>query len=217
MEAIILLGAPGSGKGTVAEDLKDSTGYLHLSTGDILRQAVKAGTPTGREAKAFMEKGELVPDDVIARIVREKMESDPPGTKYMLDGFPRTVRQAELLDQMIGDIGGRITYTFLLEVPKELVIQRIGGRRVCRQCGAVYNLRGRMPAKDGVCDACGGEIYQRPDDNEATIINRLDVFAREVEGILKYYEARGLLVRVDARDRLETEKQIVDAINRAAG
>lgn len=215
MQGIILLGAPGAGKGTVAEDLKSTIGIVHVSTGDMLRQAVKAGTPVGREAKAFMEKGELVPDDVIIRIVRERLQSDPPDTRYMFDGFPRTVRQAELLDGLMESCGGRLTHVFLLETPRALIIERISGRRVCRQCGAVYNLRGMRPKVDGVCDACGGEVYQRPDDNEATVANRLEVFARETAGLIEYYQRRGVLVQVDSRDRLETEKQIVQVLNQA--
>jgi adenylate kinase len=216
MNAIILLGAPGAGKGTVAEDLKQTIGIVHVSTGDMLRQAVKAGTPVGREAKVFMEKGELVPDDVIIRIVRERLQADPPETRYMFDGFPRTERQAELLDQLMEQCGGKLTHVFLLETPRWLIIERISGRRVCRSCGAVYNLRGMRPKVDGVCDACGGEVYQRPDDNETTVANRLEVFERETSSLIAYYQRRGVLVRVDSRDRLETEKAIVDHLSRTS-
>jgi len=215
MQAIILLGAPGAGKGTVAEDLKLTIGIVHVSTGDMLRQAVKAGTPVGREAQAYMTKGELVPDDVIIRIVRERLQADPPDTRYMFDGFPRTVRQAELLDELMDKCGGRLTHVFLLETPRWLIIERISGRRVCRQCGAVYNLKGMRPKVDGVCDACGGEVYQRPDDNEATVANRLEVFERETAGLIEYYQRRGVLVRVDSRDRVETEKAIVACLDQA--
>lgn len=216
MQAIILLGAPGAGKGTVAEDLKATIGIVHVSTGDMLRQAVKAGSALGLEAKRFMDKGELVPDDVIIRIVRERLQADPPDTRYMFDGFPRTARQAELLDQLMESCGGKLTHVFLLEVPRWLIIQRISGRRICRQCGAVYNLRGMQPKVEGVCDQCGGEIYQRPDDNEETIANRLEVFQRETAGLIDYYERRGVLMRVDAEDRLETEKQIVRTLGQAS-
>ncbi len=216
MQAIILLGAPGAGKGTVAEDLKLTIGIVHVSTGDMLRQAVKAGTPVGREAQAYMTKGELVPDDVIIRIVRERLQADPPDTRYMFDGFPRTVRQAELLDELMDKCGGRLTHVFLLETPRWLIIERISGRRVCRQCGAVYNLKGMRPKVDGVCDACGGEVYQRPDDNEATVANRLEVFERETAGLIEYYQRRGVLVRVDSRDRVETEKAIVACLDQAS-
>ena len=216
MQAIILLGAPGAGKGTVAEDLKATIGIVHVSTGDMLRQAVKAGTPVGKEAQSYMTKGELVPDDVIIRIVRERLQADPPDTRYMFDGFPRTVRQAELLDELMVKCGGRLTHVFLLETPRWLIIERISGRRVCRQCGAVYNLKGMRPKVDGVCDICGGEVYQRPDDNEATVANRLEVFERETAGLIEYYQRRGVLVRVDSRDRVETEKAIVACLDQAS-
>jgi adenylate kinase len=216
MQAIILLGAPGAGKGTVAEDLKVTIGIVHVSTGDMLRQAVKAGSPVGKEAQSYMTKGELVPDDVIIRIVRERLQADPPDTRYMFDGFPRTVRQAELLDELMVKCGGRLTHVFLLETPRWLIIERISGRRVCRQCGAVYNLKGMRPKADGVCDACGGEVYQRPDDNEATVANRLEVFERETAGLIEYYQRRGVLVRVDSRERVETEKAIVACLDQAS-
>jgi adenylate kinase len=215
MQAIILLGAPGAGKGTVAEDLKSTIGIVHVSTGDMLRQAVKAGTPVGQEALGYMTKGALVPDDVIIRIVRDRLQSDPPETRYMFDGFPRTVRQAELLDELMVGCGGKLTHVFLLETPRWLIIERISGRRVCRQCGAVYNLKGMRPKVDGRCDACGGEVYQRPDDNEATVANRLEVFERETAGLIEYYQRRGVLVRVDSRDRIETEKSIVACLDQA--
>lgn len=217
MQAIILLGAPGAGKGTVAEDLKQQIGIVHISTGDMLREAIRAGSPVGREAKAFMEKGELVPDDVIIRIVRERLQSGHPADRYMFDGFPRNVHQAELLDQLLVACGGRLTHVFMLEVPRELIIRRISNRRVCRQCGAVYNLVGMRPRVENVCDLCGGEVYQRADDNEATVVNRLDVFQRETAPLVEYYQRKGLFVRVDARDRRETEEQIVQQLGQATG
>ncbi|MCZ7592587.1 MAG: adenylate kinase [Kiritimatiellae bacterium] len=209
MKAIILLGAPGAGKGTAAEDLKQQVGIAHISTGDMLREAIRAGTPVGREAKAYMEKGELVPDDVILRIVRDRLQAGNPDSYYMFDGFPRNVHQAELLDDLMAKLGGEITHVFMLEVAREVVIRRISNRRVCRQCGAVYNLNGMRPKVDGVCDVCGGEVYQRADDNETTVANRLDVFQRETAPLMAYYEGKGKLMRIDALDRKETEEQIL--------
>ncbi len=208
MEAIILMGPPGSGKGTAAEDIKTSLNYIHVSTGDMLRAAVKAGSPVGLEAKSFMEKGALVPDDVIVRIVQERLESGVPDARYMFDGFPRTERQATLLDELFVRLNGRITHVFDLQVPRSLIIERIASRRVCRQCGTVYNLRGMAPAKPSVCDRCGGEVYQRPDDNEATIANRLDVYERESAPLIEYYGARGIVHHLDASDRHVTQAQI---------
>lgn len=209
MQAIILMGPPGSGKGTAAEDLKTATRYEHVSTGDMLRAAVKAGTPVGLEAKAYMERGALVPDDVIIRIVQERLQAGGAEARYMFDGFPRTLRQAELLDDLFHRIEGHITHVFDLQVPRSVIIERIGSRRVCRQCGHVYNLRGMRPKVETICDHCGGEVYQRPDDNEKTIANRLDVYERESAPLIEYYGRRNLLVHVDAGERRPTEHQIL--------
>ncbi|MCS6770410.1 MAG: adenylate kinase [Kiritimatiellae bacterium] len=216
MEAIILLGAPGAGKGTVAEDLKRRLGIEHISTGDMLREAVRAGTPVGLEAKAYMERGELVPDEVILRIVREKLLAGRSDALYMFDGFPRNVRQAELFDALLAEVGGTLTHVFSLVVPRDLIIRRISNRRVCRRCGAVYNMIGMRPKVDGVCDLCGGEVYQRPDDNEATVANRLDVFQRETAPLVDYYKRKGLFVEVDSTDRIETEQAILRHLGRPA-
>lgn len=216
MQAIILLGAPGAGKGTVAEDLKQQIGITHISTGDMLREAIRAGRPVGLEAKAYMEKGELVPDDVIVRLVKERLQSGAPDARYMFDGFPRNVHQAKLLDALLIECGGQLTHVFMLEVPRDLIIRRISNRRVCRQCGAVYNLIGMRPKVENVCDLCGGEVYQRADDNEATVANRLDVFERETAPLVDYYQRKGLFVRVDSRDRRETEQQIVAQLSRTS-
>ena len=209
MQAIILMGPPGSGKGTAADDIKLAASLEHISTGDMLRAAIKAGSPMGLEAKSFMERGALVPDDVIVRLVQERLQAGKADARYMFDGFPRTVRQAELLDELFAKMGGKITHVFDLQVPRSLIIERIGARRVCRQCGAVYNLRGMNPKVEGICDRCGGEVYQRPDDNEVTVANRLDVYMRESAPLIEYYAKRKLLVHVDAGDRKETEDQIV--------
>ena len=216
MQAIILMGPPGSGKGTAADDIKQAASLDHISTGDMLRAAIKAGSPMGLEAKSFMERGALVPDDVIVRLVQERLQAGQADARYMFDGFPRTVRQAELLDELFSRIGGKITHVFDLQVSRSLIIERIGARRVCRQCGAVYNLRGMNPKVEGVCDRCGGEVYQRPDDNETTVANRLDVYGRESAPLIEYYAKRNLLVHVDAGDRKETEDQIMRHLGPAA-
>ncbi len=201
MEAIILLGAPGSGKGTLAEDLKSSRKLVHLSTGDMLRAAVKAGRPLGLEAKGYMERGELVPDHLVMRIVRERLDAGSPDDIYMFDGYPRNATQAEMLDTVMREKGGRITQVFLLECPRAIIVERISGRRVCRQCGAVYH-NGRFPPKvAGVCDKCGGEVYQRPDDNEATVLNRLDVYEASTQPLIEYYQRQGILCPLDAVGR----------------
>jgi adenylate kinase len=215
MRAIVLLGAPGAGKGTVAEDLKRQINIEHISTGDMLREAVRSGTAIGREAQAYMERGELVPDEVIMRLVRERLIVGSPSSWYMFDGFPRNVHQAELLDTLLTECGGTLTHVFVLEVPRELIIRRISNRRVCRRCGAVYNLITMPPKVENVCDLCVGEVYQRPDDNETTVNNRLDVFHRETAPLIEYYRRRGLYVPIDSSDRRETEAAILRHLGRA--
>ena len=198
MKAIILLGAPGAGKGTLAEGIRTATDYLHVSTGDMLRSAIKAGSPTGREAKAYMEKGELVPDDVILRIVGERLAQGQPSDQYMFDGFPRTLEQARQLDATLAEHGAAVNQVFLLEVPVPVIVSRLSGRRICKGCGAVYHVT-NIPSKvAGVCDQCGGALYQRPDDSEATVLNRLEVYQRQTASLVDFYEQKGILVRVNA-------------------
>ena len=199
MKAIILLGAPGAGKGTLAERVRNATPYQHVSTGDMLRAAVKAATPTGLDAKGYMERGELVPDEVILRIIEERLASGAPDDAYMFDGFPRTIAQAKALDDMLARLGGAIGQVFVLDVPNETIVKRLSGRRICRGCGAVYNLAAIPPKVPGVCDHCGGnDLYQRPDDTEATVLNRLDVYEKQTAALIDYYREKGVLVRVDA-------------------
>ena len=198
MKAIILLGAPGAGKGTLAEGVKNATAFIHVSTGDMLRAAIKAGSPTGLEAKAFMEKGELVPDEVILRIVGERLAQGRPDDQYMFDGFPRTLEQARRLDDVLAGLGAAVNQVFLLEVPTPVIVSRLSGRRICKGCGAVYHVT-NIPSKvAGICDQCGGALYQRPDDSEATVLNRLEVYQRQTASLIDFYEQKGVLVRVDA-------------------
>lgn len=198
MKAIILLGAPGAGKGTLADGVKNATSFIHVSTGDMLRAAIKAGSPTGLEAKAFMEKGELVPDEVILRIVGERLAQGQKDDQYMFDGFPRTLEQARRLDDVLAGLGGAVNQVFLLEVPTPVIVSRLSGRRICKGCGAVYHVT-NIPSKvEGVCDQCGGALYQRPDDSEATVLNRLDVYQRQTASLIDFYERKGVLVRVNA-------------------
>ncbi|MDD2519461.1 MAG: adenylate kinase [Kiritimatiellae bacterium] len=198
MNTIILLGAPGAGKGTLAEGVRAATDFIHVSTGDMLRAAIKAGTSTGLEAKAFMEKGELVPDEVILRIVRERLAQGRPTDRYMFDGFPRTLEQARGLDETLAELNGRVNQVFLLEVPTPVIVSRLSGRRICKSCGAVYHVT-NIPSKvEGVCDQCGGPLYQRPDDSEETVLNRLEVYQRQTASLIDFYETKGVLVRINA-------------------
>ena len=196
MKVIILLGAPGAGKGSTAEVIRD-TGYRHLSTGDLLRQAVKDGTDAGKEADGYMKRGELVPDEVIVKLVEEQLDEGGSEAMFLFDGFPRTTVQAELLDASLGGRDGAVDKVFLLETPRDVLINRLTGRRICRDCGKNFHAVNIPPKVEGVCDDCGGELYQRPDDCEETIVNRLDVFKEQTEALIGWYEDKGLLAKVN--------------------
>ena len=212
MKVVILLGPPGSGKGTVAERLRgDKGGYVHFATGDMLREEVHNGTAVGQEAEGFMKRGELVPDEVIIRIVEKRLEAGDPMAAYLFDGFPRTLVQADLLDESLAGRGARIDQVFFLATPREVILQRLTGRRVCRACGASFHVINIPPAVEGVCDACGGELYQRKDDNEETIANRLDVYNRQTESLISRYEEKGLLVSLDSDQGVASLMAEIDA------
>jgi len=198
MNAIILLGPPGAGKGTLAESLKDNTDFIHVSTGDMLRAAIKAESPVGLEAKAFMDKGELVPDSVILDIIKERIAQEADDARFMFDGFPRTLDQARGLGQLFAGIGGTLLNVVNMSVPDDILVQRLSGRRVCKTCGAVYHVINVPPKTGGVCDNDGAELYQRPDDNEETVRNRLRVYEKQTAPLISYYREQGLICDVDA-------------------
>lgn len=198
MNVVILLGAPGSGKGTLAAELARVPGIRHLSSGDLLRGAVKQGTPAGLQAKAYMDAGNLVPDALIAQMVEEVLDADPATHVLLLDGFPRTLPQADLLGDLLARKGVHLRGALLLEVPDDILVARIAGRRVCPACGATFNLATLPPKRDGLCDACGAPLAIRKDDDPATVRHRLDVYARETFPLIDYYRQRGLLHAVDA-------------------
>lgn len=198
MDAIILLGGPGAGKGTLAETLKTKTDFIHISTGDMFRAAMKAGTPVGLEAKAFIDRGELVPDEVVIRMIEERIKQDSQSARYMFDGFPRTIEQAKGLNELFASMDAAILHVFNLSVPSEVLIPRLTGRRTCRSCGAVYHIMYRPPKEEGVCDLDGGELYQRDDDCEKTILNRLEVYNRQTSPLIDFYKQSDLLRDVDA-------------------
>lgn len=196
---LVLLGPPGAGKGTLAGFLKESLGILHISTGDILREEMKNNTPLGQEVKKFVENGALVPDEFVTKLIENKFTTDETLTAgFMLDGFPRTRIQAEDLDQILEKVNKPLDYTFYLEASLETVIQRLTGRRVCRACGALFHMINKPPQKEGVCDLCQGELYQRPDDNEETIKTRMDVYWKNTEPMIEYYQAQGKLKKISA-------------------
>ena len=186
---LILLGAPGAGKGTQAEVLVEKLGVPQISTGDILRAAVKNGTPIGLKAKAFMDAGDLVPDEVIIGIVKERLEADDCINGYIFDGMPRTIAQAEALDSQ----NVIIDTVLLIAVPDEVLIRRLSGRRTCPECGIIYHIATKKPKKDGICDACGTELIIRKDDEMETIKNRLKTYHNETEPLVDYYKAQGKL------------------------
>ena len=193
---IVLLGAPGAGKGTQAKKLIEKYGMPQISTGDLLRAAVAAGTPLGKEAKSFMDKGELVPDRVVLGMVEERLKQDDCKKGYILDGFPRNTAQAEALDKMLGALNMSLSAALSVDVPFDDLMKRLTGRRTCKGCGQMYNIYFKAPAKGGVCDKCNGELFQRDDDKEATIKKRLEVYTSQTEPLIGYYRNKGILKSV---------------------
>lgn len=217
IQAIIFLGAPGAGKGTIAEAISQTTDYVHVSTGDMLRAAIKQGTPVGKQAEGHMAKGELVPDQLIVDIVMQRIDSGNKEIKYMFDGFPRTLAQARLLDAGFAARQAVLTKVFLLDVSREVAKQRLTGRRICRKCGANYHVHNIPPKKSGICDRCGDVLEQRPDDMEATILNRIEVFHQQTAALIAYYKSRNLLARIDsARPRVETVAEVMQVLQAAS-
>lgn len=194
---LILLGPPGAGKGTQAELLVKQYHIPHISTGDIFRAAIKEGTALGLEAKRFMDSGQLVPDEIVIGIVKERLVKPDCESGFLLDGFPRTVPQADALDQFLKGLNRRITAVINIEVDKEILLSRLTGRRVCRNCAAVYHITTKPSKVQGVCDHCGGEVYQRDDDTPVTVNSRLEVYAKQTEPLIVYYRSKGLLDSFD--------------------
>lgn len=197
MNVVILLGAPGSGKGTLAFEMAKRPDIAHLSTGDLLRGAVKAGTPAGLEAKAYMEAGNLVPDELIARMVGDYIAENASLSTVLLDGFPRNVAQADILAELLAKNGVTLRCALLLDVPDEIVVRRISGRRVCPTCGAGFNVDTLPPKQEGICDACGATLVIRKDDTPETVRHRLAVYAEQTFPLIAYYRERNLLRTVD--------------------
>lgn len=205
---IVLLGAPGAGKGTQSAKLVEEFGFNHLSTGDLLRAAVKEGTELGLKAKTYMDAGDLVPDEVVIGLVEEQLKADPEGS-FLLDGFPRTPAQAVALDSVLANLGAKLDYAVALEVDNEVVVARMSQRRVCRDCGFPGT------AETGpVCPNCGGEMYQRDDDNEETVRNRLAVYDKSTSPLIDYYRGTGILVELDGN---QTPDEVFDELKAAIG
>jgi adenylate kinase len=194
---VIFMGLPGAGKGTQAERIVDEFGIPHISTGDIFRAAMAEGTPLGLKAKEYVDKGQLVPDEVTIGIVQERIGRPDTKKGFLLDGFPRTVPQAEALDQALEDMKRKIDVVIHLDVNRDALLARLTGRRICRSCGSTYHVVFNPPAVEGVCDKCGGELYQRADDTVETVATRLDVNIKQQEPLFQFYRAKGLLHSVD--------------------
>ena len=194
---LILLGPPGAGKGTQAKMLIDAYGIPQISTGDMLREAVKNQTALGMEAKKFMDSGQLVPDEVVIGLAKDRIAQPDCEKGFMLDGFPRTVPQAEALDKVLDGMGKKIDHVISIEVPNSELLGRLTGRRTCKACGQGYHVMFDPPKQEGVCGKCGGELYQRDDDNQETVSNRLKVYGSQTEPLIDYYKAKGLLRPID--------------------
>jgi adenylate kinase len=192
---LILLGGPGAGKGTQAKKLIDLYHIPQISTGDILRAAVKEGTEMGKKAKEYMDAGKLVPDEVVIGIIKDRLAQPDAKKGFILDGFPRTVPQAEALDQVLAGLGTKIDHVVSIDVDEEALVERLTGRRTCKNaaCGQMYHIKFTPPQKAGVCDKCGGELYQRDDDNEATVRNRLATYNQATAPLIGYYSQKGLV------------------------
>jgi len=200
---LVLMGLPGAGKGTQAERIVEEYHIPHISTGDMFRAAMKDETPLGLEAKSYMDKGELVPDEVTIGIVRDRLAKDDCQNGFLLDGFPRTVAQAEALEALLAEMDRQLDYVINIEVDKSILMERLTGRRICKACGATYHLVFNPPANEGVCDRCGGELYQRADDNEATVKNRLEVNIQQSQPLITFYEGKGYLRNLDGQQPID--------------
>ncbi len=206
---IILLGPPGAGKGTVAKPIIDRYHVPHISTGDLFRENLKNNTPLGQKAKAYMDAGELVPDELVIDLVEDRITRDDCKEGYLLDGFPRTVAQAEALTKLTEKIEKPLDYAVNIVVPDEILTERIVGRRVCTECGASYHVKNFPPAVDGVCDRCGGTLIQRADDNEETVSKRLKVYYAESAPLVDYYKNANIIVDIDGNKTPEEVEQSV--------
>ena len=206
---LILLGAPGAGKGTQAEFISQKCNIPTISTGNIIRAALKNGTDMGKKAKSYIDAGSLVPDEVVIGIIKERLQENDCANGYILDGFPRTIPQAEALDAM----GSAVDTVLSIEVSDDEIVKRMSGRRVCEKCGTSYHTEYKKPAKDGICNLCGGNLVIRKDDEPATVLNRLEVYHNQTEPLMAYYQAQGKLISVQGMDTVEeTTKAVFKAL-----
>ena len=206
---IIMLGAPGAGKGTQAKMIAEKYGIAHVSTGDIFRMNIKEGTALGKEAKTYMDQGLLVPDELTVRILLDRVAREDCANGYVLDGFPRTIPQAQVLDQALAEMDDAIDYAINVDVPDENIIGRMTGRRACVTCGATYHIVHIPPKQEGICDACGKELVLRDDDREETVSKRLSVYHEQTQPLIAYYSKKGILRDVDGTMDMEAVFQAI--------
>ena len=211
---LIIMGPPGAGKGTQAALIKEEYKIPHISTGDMFREAIKNETPLGMEAKSYMDKGALVPDSVTIGLVKERLQEDDCKEGFMLDGFPRTIAQAEALDEILKELNIKLDAVLNIAVDSEVLVDRIVGRRVCKQCGAGYHVTNLKPLKEGICDVCGSELIQRKDDTKETVVTRLDVYTKQTKPLLEYYEKQNLVKEVNGLGDIDV---IFDEVKKVLG
>ena len=210
---IIMLGAPGAGKGTQAKMIAEKFGIPHISTGDIFRANIKNGTELGKKAKEYMDQGQLVPDELTVQILLDRVAEADCKDGYVLDGFPRTIPQADVLDKELTKLGDQVDFAINVDVPDENIIRRMSGRRACLKCGATYHIEHIPPKKEGICDTCGSELVQRDDDKPETVKNRLSVYHEQTQPLIEYYTEKNILKTVDGtRDMQEVFSDIVDIL-----
>ncbi len=211
---IIMLGAPGAGKGTQAKMIAEKFAIPHISTGDIFRANIKNGTELGKKAKEFMDKGQLVPDELTVEILLDRVANDDCKNGYVLDGFPRTIPQADVLDKELTKLGDKVDFAINVDVPDENIVRRMSGRRACLKCGATYHIEHIPPKKEGICDTCGSELVQRDDDKPETVQNRLKVYHEQTQPLIEYYDKKNILKNVDGtKDMQEVFTDICNILN----
>ena len=211
---IIMLGAPGAGKGTQAKMIAEKYGLPHISTGDIFRANIKNGTELGKEAEEYMDKGLLVPDELTVRLLLDRVAQDDCKNGYVLDGFPRTIPQAEVLDEKLSELGEKVDYAINVDVPDENIVNRMSGRRACLNCGATYHIVSIPPKKEGICDVCASALVLRDDDRPETVQNRLKVYHEQTQPLIDFYEKKGVLRSVDGTLPME---EVFTAITKILG
>ena len=210
---LVLLGPPGAGKGTQASAIIKKYNIPHISTGDIFRANIKQGTELGKRAKEYMDKGLLVPDDLVVSIVKDRITEEDCKDGFLLDGFPRTVNQGEALDDELSQLNLKLDKVINIDVEKEVLIERAIGRRICKDCGATYHIKFNLPKKEGFCDDCGGRLYQRDDDTQETVEKRIEVYQKQTKPLIDYYTEKGLILNVDGTKPInELFEEIVQAL-----